>query len=493
MILCSIICLCLHIKLTKSCNVMVFKNILILSSLFLLNTGIFAQQNYDQQLINLLETGRFFEANDFYNKYSMTDDTDSVFLPFTRLYYKYETSRMKNQADSAAIFLEKLLEEHEYFGFQAFYFYDKLWTLYVNDLQDYEKAMYTCERMQQFIDENIYEIDEELINEWGWRIGVSNAKKQTKIRASLPLIKEHRSNLQDSVIFTDENILLFDMIYNDKEELTTIFDTGVTHYFVIKRDIADRLGVKKTHVFEDDSTSIINEKKLTGYEGMIDSVEIANVKMYNLPVFVFDFDPLSNVEDSTLNDPKKKERLDLFANSIDVIMGLPTMALIGNIMIDFDNKVLTFPNKTTTPLGNIKEPNLFIYNNLSYTQLEINDIPFTAHVDWGATTYLHIYKSFYERNKSQIHVKTLEEKKPLNIIMMHEAWTNIPYEIPESLGLKFGGKTLPYDESNDIKIYSLPGNTMQEELDGVVGFEFFKKLGKRILFDFKNMRIDVIE
>ncbi|MDR1200002.1 MAG: hypothetical protein LBL58_00010 [Tannerellaceae bacterium] len=70
---------------------------------------------------------------------------------------------------------------------------------------------------------------------------------------------------------------------------------------------------------------------------------------------------------------------------------------------------------------------------------------------------------------------------------------NIPYEICQNPIVRFNDKIIPDKDENLVYIYSLFGQSVAPTLDGHIGYPFFKNLRKKILFDFENMRIDVIE
>ncbi|HBG40383.1 MAG TPA: hypothetical protein DDW85_03075 [Porphyromonadaceae bacterium] len=171
-----------------------------------------AQENYEQKLIDLLTTGRFFEAKEFYEQ----AEKDSVFDPFFRLYYKYEIARMLNRTDSAAFFLEQLLERgDEYFGAFKYQFYDLLLELYTFNLQDYKKAMLTCERIQKSLENNHFGKElEDIANDPQY---VENRKKQIRKREKYPTVKFSRKDSNNPLKFKDDNkFLFFDAVYNNK-------------------------------------------------------------------------------------------------------------------------------------------------------------------------------------------------------------------------------------------------------------------------------------
>jgi hypothetical protein len=240
----------------------------------------------------------------------------------------------------------------------------------------------------------------------------------------------------------------------------------------------------------------INGATLPMEEGILDSVAIANVKLYNIPVCIYKFDPTSNVPDSVRNrDAKTQEQMTYFSESTSLVMGYPVMFLLGKIIIDFENKTLSLPDDNYALDNSHKEPNFFVYGNGLYTRLAVNDIPLTVHADFGSGWYMQIHSSFYEKNRDRIPVKALGEKKFIETVMLHKTWLDIPYEIPENPVLKFNDRIIcPSPNEDDlIQIYSLPDQHLPGTFDGHIGYPFFKNLGKKILFDFNNMRIEVVE
>jgi hypothetical protein len=449
-----------------------------------------AQENQEQKLIDLLTSGRFFEAEEFYNQ----AEKDSIFAPFFRLYYKYEMTKMQYKNDSAAVFLEQLLEDGDrYWGIYKYHFYDQLLELYVNKLQDFPKALSTCERMEEYLEENPFNVDEENIRN-GLKY-TKERKQQILKREQSPTIKSSRDCRSNIVKMKDDNnILFFDATYNNNNTIKTMFDTGASYHFIMKEKVADSIGVRRMSVFDNDSSIVFNDVVLPMEEGILDSVEIANIKLYNIPVLIYKFDPTSNIPDSWLNDNLERKRsVEYMSQSIDVIMGYPTMFLIGKILIDFRNNILSFPDNSLMSPNILNDPNLFVYKNNLFTHLCINDIPFTAHLDFGSSSYMQLHSSFYEKHKNKIPIKHLKKKKDINIAMLHRTWFNIPYEIAKNPELRFNDKIIPSKKNQVIEIYSLPEQAMPEIFDGHIGYPFLNDLGKKILLDFDNMRIDIIK
>lgn len=470
-----------------------FQKILILLFFSLLYVNLFAQETKEDKLRILLMSGRYFEAKDFYE----CVEKDSVFVPFYSLYYKYEMAKMQYKNDSAAIYLEELFVDcDEYWGGYKFYYYEQLLDLYTYKLQDYPKALYTCERMLQYLEENPFGVDEENIQ--NGLLMVQDSKKRILKREKYPTIKIRNKGTKNKVkMKNNEEFIFFDATYNNKVA-STLFDTGVSAHLMMNEKMADSMGLKKVRVFDDQHIHQINGKKTFLDERIVDSIEIASAKFYNIPVFVYKLDPTLNIPDSIQNlstEAKESlsEQLGDASKMMSIIMGYPMMFLLERVMIDFKNNELSFPNDHTITVGEMNKPNLFIQTPNLYTRLFFNDIPLTAHLDLGSSSYMQIHSSFYEKNKDEIPIMRMDKKEPLNISMIHNTWLNIPYEIPENPILKFNERVIPCNENNLIQIYSLPNEQIQATYDGHVGYPFLRDLGKKILLDFDNMRLEIIE
>ena len=455
-----------------------------------------AQQDDDdwhirqQRLLDILDTNQYFDAKAYYNTLKIKGDT---LHPFIECFYNRHAANFLNKPDSAARYLNELLTKYGPFGIGAtFYFYYQLWKLYAETLQDYEKALETCERIKAYLEENPERADEDLLNEWteytlSW-------EKQTRRRAAEPTIRIFRDSSKNSLPLTGDGIdfVIFEAEYNGKKRIKTGFDTGVTEFFVIDKDMAEQIGVRKYPIYDNDTIVTFNGMETSGYPGILDSVRIANIRLYHIPVMVVDRSALMNVSDSTSISSEKKDELELFFQSFDIIMGLPTMNLIGKIAPDIKNRELHFPPEETNTC-NDKEPNLFLFMNKLFTQASINDLPFTAFIDTGASDYVTIDSEFYEKNREQIPIDSSQKKKPLNIAMLHNIRYDIPHEIADNPILTWNGHCVHPGENDKVCIYSLQDweKAYSEITEGVLGYNFFKALKGKIVFDFKNMRLEV--
>lgn len=457
------------------------------------------QQNKEQKLLDIIAAGQYFEAKDYYANLIMNGDT---LHPIIGCYYKYNMNHFLNKPDSAAIYLDELLTEYRPFGLLNMEFYFRLWTLYAESLQDYEKALYTCNRIRAYIEENPDGADEPTLQEWmRW---VADWERQTRNRMVEPVIKIRRDSLKNNTVSINDSIglLTFEATYNKKNSIRTLFDTGVTDFFVMDKDIAESIGIRKYPVYGNDTTITINGVETPGYSGILDSIQFANIKLFNVPILIWDRKFLVNISDSVSLDSLKREEVNDFEQSFEVVMGLKAMSLIGKIKLDWMDNVLCFPT-AKEDICPEKKPTIFIFINNLFTQIKINNLSLTACIDLGANRYINMDSRFYEKYKEDILIDKLEERDSLDIVMLHRVRQNIPYEIVDNPSVIFNGKRLNIEKNNKVYITSLmdwntPGakpenNPYLDITEGVLGYDFFKSLGEEILFDFRTMRIDILE
>lgn len=462
----------------------------------------YAQQDINQKMMDKLEAGNYVEAKQFY---SYSKAWGAALHPSMENFYKYSMANFHNKPDSAVIYLEATLrEEGNYDVTFTFELYYRLWKLYAETLQNYDKALSTCNDINSFIEKNPYNVNEQVLIELSGF--ASDWERQTLRRMQEPSIRISRDDSKNATAIVSDSIindlLFFEAIYNKENRIKTVFDTGLMDYFLIDNDIAEKIGVRKYPIFDNDTVGTLNGRQVQGYSGILDSVRIANIVLYNIPVFIWDRKSLVNVSDSVSLDSLKKEKVDNLYKSFEVVMGLKAMSLIGKIKLNWTDKVLCFPTPEEE-ISSGKDPNIFIIANKLFTQIKINNLSLTAFVDTGDNEYATIDSWFYEKHKEDIPIDTLIEKETFNRAMFHDIRQNILHEIADNPSIVFNGRALSTEKYNKVYITSLkdwntpgatPANNVYPDItEGVVGYDFFKHLGEEILFDFRNMRIDVLE
>lgn len=451
------------------------------------NGFVYAQTN-NNRMINMLHTGNYFEIKDYDACLRTWGDTlDS----FNSLFYKYNIANFENKPDSAAFYLEDLLTRGE-FGADTFDFYFRLWSLYAKTLHNYKKALLTCDKVEIYLKENPHNIPQEALLEWNEY--VSGWKKQTRQWGTEPVIKIVRDNINDTApIFKENpNLLYFGAEYNDGNRLKTLFDTGMTEFFSMDEEMAQEIGVRKSS-YDNDSITTVNGVQARGYIGILDSVQIANIKLYNIPVNVLNVNSLiDQLSDSQSIDSMNIKVVKDLHKSSRITMGLKAMLLIRRIVINWKEMVLRFPLDKEKTHTNSKA-NLFLFSDKLFARIKVNHIPLTAFVDIGdATEGMYIDSWFYEKNKEKIFINKSTKKEALNTVRIHSICTNIHHETVRCPSIMLENRKMKI-KKDKVYIHSLVEWALYPNFtEGIIGYNFFKNLGKEILFDFNNMRIDVL-
>lgn len=441
----------------------------------------FAQNEQQQKLLTLLSEGRYFESRDLYNEIHNTLDFDE------ELYYKYWMCKFMNKKDSAAICLEKMLEDYPEFvenGVMSIYI--ELFNIYT-DLKDKKKGVYTYKRVMEYLKDNPYGINEE---------DITVLKRETeeqyacfKQLVNEPPIKLRRKKTSDSLKIEGKDKLWFNAKFNGFVH-KAIFDTGGGTYCTMSRNCAEKIGIKY------DTSKIVkkplNNTDMQIFQVIMDSIEIGDIVLYNIPIQLLDHDISQYLPDSIKNDSIEMEDFDSVKDVIgNPFLGLPMMQLIGRLLIDYENNTISFPDIHTKIS---EEPNLFFYNGV-YMHAKLNKQEFIGQLDTGADSYIEIDSVFYEKHKNDISIDTMTVKKPYNLAMCHRTWVDMPYQIPDNLKITFDNKQIspPSDDENPIRIYSIQPIWPTKVFDGIIGYDFFKKIGKKVLLDLDNMRLEAIE
>ena len=441
----------------------------------------FGQKDKSQELVELLNNGDFFKSRSLYLQIC---DTIS---PDIDLYYKFRMAQFLNKKDSAAVYLERIFTEYpDLFGEETVNVYGLLFGLYI-DLGDIGRGIYTYERIKRFLKENPYHIDEKELSQW--QEDTEYRLRQLKHSVKQPPISIKRNKKNDSVRILGALKPLFIAKYNNVP-LKTFFDTGAQSYCVMNSMIAGQLGVK--YDADKMNQEMINEK-IFANKAIVDSIEIGNIVLYNIPVVVYEQRGPVVFSDSVENDSKKVFLEDSIYSCLatPITIGLPLMQLIGKFQVDNENKNITFPvldNSVSTS----KEPNIYTYKKNLYMRLKVNEKNFTGYLDTGADVFIDIDTTFYKKYQNIVKVDTITAKLPYSFISFHETSIDIPYIIPYKPIIKFEDKLVRVLKKRAVKIYSLSVWNV-DVFDGIIGYDFFKRLGKKVLLDFDNMRLEVEE
>jgi hypothetical protein len=134
------------------------KVILFLLTLIFASTTIFAQRNYGQELVNLLDGGKCFEARNFNKQYADSMPKNPNEKGFVALYYKYKMASFFNKPDSAVLYLHQLVTDYEsILGLGKSHFYSEMLGIYLEQ-QQFDKGITLCDEIIAYMKRNPFKI-----------------------------------------------------------------------------------------------------------------------------------------------------------------------------------------------------------------------------------------------------------------------------------------------------------------------------------------------
>lgn len=281
-----------------------------------------------------------------------------------------------------------------------------------------------------------------------------------------PPIRIKRKNTNDSVRILGALKPLIVARFNSLPQ-KAVLSTGTRGFCVMNQNIADHIEVKYDTL--ETNNEKIDEEALI-YNAIVDSIEIGNITLYNIPVVI--------QPDTCLTTP--------------ILLGIPLMQLIGKILIDNENKKITFPVEEDDTYSS-KEPNLFIYDEFLYTHLTINEKEFTGFFNTGQDEFLAIDTAFYEKYKDDIKLDTVIALPPMTFTTEDHTVDDLSYAVPYNPIIKFEDKIIPVFRKRSVMIHALSPFMSIECFDGFIGYHCLKRFGKKALLDFDNMRLEIKE
>lgn len=438
-------------------------------------------RNAAEELFGLLMTGRNFEARDFKVQYQ---DQFPPYEKVVELMYNMHMSLAFNKPDSAIIYLEEFLGNTEYvhnIGPAVGQFYVRLCETYEGK-QQFEKAISTVNRHINYLKENPYSLDPDgvkrEIDEAQIKIALLNEKLHYE-----PIRRIVRDKKDNQIKLKDDSHIRFDAQYNG-HTVETFFDTGVSYYCMMEKDLADEIGVKYKPT--QDSICLLNGKSTKAIEGYIDRIELKGIKLYNIHVLVL-IDKFTSNLAGHLNPDYRKHIENNVLKSKQVLFGLPLMKMIGRFEFDWKSNLLTIPQaKAQNSIRTNLNPNIaFISNGLLYLYMKINKTDFTGFLDLGADHYLFLtYPYFFKSNSA--YVKNDPHKQPYSRSGLSGVQENIERQRLENPQIYFGERIIDTTKPGR-EVYAMDGIN---NFDGEVGVLFFKNTFAKTAIDFNRMTIE---
>ena len=443
-----------------------------------------------QKLDKLMFSGRCFESKELHKKISDTTTIPSDL----ELYYKFRMAQFLNKTDSVAYYLEQFIPHHyATFGEETLVFYSNLFDAYI-ELGDTDKALDTYLQMKRIWNESLTKTTTGGKEYEEWRTATENFLSYAEYAVTLPPIKMKRNDTLSFVDIEEGDRLVFQAKYNGILQ-RTIFDTGVGPYCVLSRKLADGMGVRYDSIDENKVT--INED-LISVRSIIDSIEVGNITFYNIPAFIYsDTASVPFVSGSSIKRRKKRKKAQAVVDSVRTLftdcvsLGLPVMKLIGKIQTDYEHNKMCFP----VSVANAhlpKAPNIYAYKYDLYMRIKLNGVAFTANLDTGSNEYVTVDSAFYEKHQKELPIASTCKKNTFGVVMLHQARA-ITYKTLKDPAIIFDDKLMQPPGPEAVKTYPLGQIVPGIFFDGVIGNGFYRRIGKKVLLDLDNMRLEAVQ
>ena len=443
-----------------------------------------------QKLDKLMFSGRCFESKELHKKISDTTTIPSDL----ELYYKFRMAQFLNKTDSVAYYLEQFIPHHyATFGEETLVFYSNLFDAYI-ELGDTDKALDTYLQMKRIWNESLTKTTTGGKEYEEWRTATENFLSYAEYAVTLPPIKMKRNVTLSFVDIEEGDRLVFQAKYNGILQ-RTIFDTGVGPYCVLSRKLADGMGVRYDNIDENKVT--INED-LISVRSIIDSIEVGNITFYNIPAFIYsDTASVPFVSGSSIKRRKKRKKAQTVVDSVRTLftdcvsLGLPVMKLIGKIQTDYEHNKMCFP----VSVANAhlpKAPNIYAYKYDLYMRIKLNGVAFTANLDTGSNEYVTVDSAFYEKHQKELPIASTSKKNTFGVVMLHQARA-ITYKTLKDPAIIFDDKLMQPPGPEAVKTYPLGQIVPGIFFDGVIGNGFYRRIGKKVLLDLDNMRLEAVQ
>ena len=443
-----------------------------------------------QKLDKLMFSGRYFESKELCKKISET----TTFPSDLELYYKFRMAQFLNKTDSVAYYLEQFIPHHyATFGEETLVFYSNLFDAYI-ELGDMDKALDTYLQMKRIWNESLTKTTTGGKEYEEWRTATENFLSYAEYAVTLPPIKMKRNDTLSFVDIEEGDRLVFQAKYNGILQ-RTIFDTGVGPYCVLSRKLADGMGVRYDSIDENKVT--INED-LISVRSIIDSIEVGNITFYNIPAFIYsDTASVPFVSGSSIKRRKKRKKAQTVVDSVRTLftdcvsLGLPVMKLIGKIQTDYEHNKMCFP----VSVANAhlpKAPNIYAYKYDLYMRIKLNGVAFTANLDTGSNEYVTVDSAFYEKHQKELPIASTSKKNTFGVVMLHQARA-ITYKTLKDPAIIFDDKLMQPPGPEAVKTYPLGQIVPGIFFDGVIGNGFYRRIGKKVLLDLDNMRLEAVQ
>ncbi len=460
----------------------------ILSFLFSLNLGRTQTLSYaDSLIISLSEEERFFELEDAYN------EVGQDLSPFWKLFCRAELAKVFNRNEESSRLLIEFIETYRdnvTTDFKAV-----LYGMLFDDIVKTGNShhyQWVYKDFSQYIENNPDSLSAETLARYKKGLDVVTEEYKQKLAyPSIEIIREQPA--QEVPLLQDPNPIIMTKL-NDFP-YPTMIDTGASEYLLMTNEKASEIGVR----YYSKGIRWKNDEKVEFWRGLIDSIQIGTLKLYNIPVHVEDSFSFKNFPDSL---KKRKELVEIIKGTQrkfqNPIIGLPLLEKIGKIQFDFNKNTISFPEESDS--SNINKHNLLIIETRLYTQVNIDNVLAICGIDTGADLFVTLSNDFYRKNEDLFSIEkmdTTNNDKIVFSISLYGAEEYKPLLYLKNPLIYFLDRRINRDNKQKIEVAKKDDFITSDIFrgrDGVLGYPFFSSMkNQTVLFDFKNMVVTINE
>jgi len=375
------------------------KHLNLLFLLLILNSGTaFTQSiNHNQVLNDLIFSKKWFEVENYYQQHK--DSIDDI----TTRWYLARIRSVFNHPVEALGAYEQIIDKTPNINLEIVL--PPLIQFCVN-FQEYAKGEEFCKKLITLLESNsiIESKDKQQSHIKELTQTIETFKQLSKIYPKPTIIKNEVKSAEGIKLIPNEsnNGIFFNAMWNGVQ-LKTYFDSGVgAGAFIWNREIAEKIGVKLNT-----SDTIMNNGTLHCLIGMIDSLELGEFRIKNIPAFV-------NIESINHTDSSQVICDSISHSMFDIMLGIPIIRQLGVIKFDFVNNLMSFSQSSPS----VNKCNLYISESLKvlFLNMKICNTNLLTLFDTGGTGLgLLINTDFYEKNKEYISIDEQAKQSPVNI------------------------------------------------------------------------------
>lgn len=422
--------------------------------------------NYNQKLMDVLLSGKYPDAELYYSQ-----NKDSISDPI-RLFYEAEMSKVLNQPHTAIEQYNNLIQK--YFSsfprtFMIQYVVIPLMYCY-EETQQYQYAVQISKQYIELLKGDttltpyVKHLEKELIR-----------LNQQMQQAQSYIIEIDPTKQPQIPLVSDFQRITFNAKWNG-HQLKTLFDTGCPTSYFFNLSTAGKIGVRIN--YQDTLAG-----KIRYISGVLDSIELGNIKIKNIPVMIDTHKP-----DGT---NYVEQKCDSVLNSMfDAVLGLDIIKRVGITDISFEKSQISFLAPTKWINSADTERNMYIRNKSLFLSLQANGKPMYVYFDTGSVDFT-MSSDYYNKYKNHISVlDTMVENT--GFIGGCESSTGMNTNqclLPKHLLVDINNQQLDIRDKSFILFEAPKKETLSRIIDGndgLMGTCLFEK-AKSVVFDFNAM------